>query len=503
MKKNIFILAGAALCLGLSSCGKDFLEMNPTDQISNKRIEELSKQTPSVGAEMQKALLTGMYSWMYTPGAGGTRGDADFGQKSIDLYLDILSGDMVKAANDYGWLGDLQRRIDTQDKTRNTNYMPWRYFYRIIFTANSLIESAGGEADKYEDKELRHLVGQALGMRGYAYFYLTQIFAAEYTPEAKLVPIYTDTKTVDHTVALQKEVYAQAISDLSKAISFLNDFESPGLYAMSSNVAKCYLAYTYAAMGNYKDAEKLSKEVMSAGYKPMGPLDIVYNKTTGGTGFNSVNIPGWIWGTDMTSDMGIDLYSWYGQVDIFTYSYAVAGEPKVIDNVLYNAMKADDIRRGQFIEYDFPLTPANKFYPPVRKAGAQRNIDADYLYLRVSEMYMLHIESLARLKQEDAAKSELKAFLKGRIGDLSYIDGLSGQALLDEIYFQTRIEFWGEGKSYLALKRFKPAVIQFGDNRFDVEWQNKSIAYNHPSMFFKIPENEELNNPFLYVSKGK
>lgn len=83
------------------------------------------------------------------------------------------------------------------------------------------------------------------------------------------------------------------------------------------------------------------------------PKDIVYNP--GGRsyeyengGFNDATLPGVLWGVDVSSDMGIDLHSWWGQTDMFTYSYATGGEPKVISDRLFNAIRDDDVRKGQF-----------------------------------------------------------------------------------------------------------------------------------------------------------
>ena len=76
--------------------------------------------------------------------------------------------------------------------------------------------------------------------------------------------------------------------------------------------------------------------------------------------------------------------------------------------------------------------------------------------------------------------------------DYAYVDGLSGQALKDEIYLQTRMEFWGEGKSYLALKRNKGTVVR-GDNHPSLK--GARIPYNDPRLTFVIPESEILNNP--------
>ena len=85
--------------------------------------------------------------------------------------------------------------------------------------------------------------------------------------------------------------------------------------------------------------------------------------------------------------------------------------------------------------------------------GASTTVTADYIYMRVAEMYLLNAEAAARSGDDAGARTSLKAVLDKRLDDTSYVDGLSGAALLNEIGLQTRIELWGEGKSYLAMKR--------------------------------------------------
>jgi hypothetical protein len=109
----------------------------------------------------------------------------------------------------------------------------------------------------------------------------------------------------------------------------------------------------------------------------------------------------------------------------------------------------------------YKLQPINKFFAPARitcLSGGQRQIETDYVYMRSDEFYLLNAEAKARTAQEPAARTQLSTYLADRITDVSYINGLSGTALLNEIYLQTRIELWGEGKAYLAMKRNKATI---------------------------------------------
>lgn len=494
--KNIYkIIVVIGVVILSYGCTKDFLETEPTNQISSVQIERASKLSP----ELQESNIAGLYTIMYSVESGGLRGNqTDFGQKGLDIYTDMITGDMVLSGLTYGWYGDMAEYKITTDFTDNGNYMPWRYYYRIIFAANNVINAIGGEDMKFEKDEKsilsKHYMGQALAMRGYAYLYLATLFAPEYNPDADLVPIYRTSKDIDKPKAKMKEVLDLAISDLSKAAEHLSDFTRSKKSEVNKYVAEGLLAYAYGYVGNYDKVKTLTKDIIdNGGFVKMGKSEIVYAGDPNVGGFKSVESPGWMWGLDVTLDLGLDLISWWGQVDAFSYSYAAVGDGKVISEGLYDKIRNDDIRKGQFTTNpSFKLYPINKFYPGERKVMGQRNITTDYVYMRVSEMLLLHAESLAKTGDNAGAKKALKDFLADRITDLSYIDGLDGKALLKEIYLQTRIELWGEGKSIFALRRSKEDVV-LGKNH--LYFAGKVLKYNANELYYKIPQNEVINNP--------
>ena len=246
-------------------------------------------------------------------------------------------------------------------------------------------------------------------------------------------------------------------------------------------------------------AKNLTADIIqNGGFTLMDSTQVVYTGDPSIGGFNNVNTPGWMWGVDITLANGLDLVSWWGQMGLFTYSYQWAGDRKAIDKGLFDKIPVDDVRKGQF--YNNPssgyyLLPFNKFYTPERKIGGQRNITTDYVYMRVAEMYLLNAECAARTGDDATARTSLKDLMKLRVPNVNYIDNLSGQSLLNEIYLQTRIELWGEGKSYLAMKRFKATTVR-GSNHQNIV-VGLSIKYNDPRLTFSIPQSEIQNNPFI------
>lgn len=482
--KNKLILSIFASAFLFTSCGDEFLDSQPTEFLTADRLGELGVDNPDLLA----GTVTGIYTMMITTGTGGTTNHTDFGQKGYDIMSDMLCGDMALSANQYGWYRDLAQLQSNQDFTDTDNYMPFRYYYRVIRSCNLAIETLGGNDFVPETDATKHLMGQAKALRGYAYFYLTQLFAREYDPAREILPLYTDpTSQSSLPKSPSSDIYAQIEKDLTEAIDLLANFERTQKVEINQYVAKGLLAYTYAAMGRDGEVKTLTDDIINNGGFPMATTA----QLTGG--FNDINAaPDWMWGFDLTNNEGLDLISWWGQMDLFTYSYAWAGDQKAIDRDLYNAIPVNDARKAQFTTNGtYLLMPVNKFFHANRTIGGQRQITSDYVYMRVDEMHLLNAEASAKSGDEAAAKTRLKNFLALRVPNTDYVDGLSGATLLNEIYKQTRIEFWGEGKSYLAMKRNKATVKRGSNHLFLV---GEEFQYNDPKLMFSIPQAEILNN---------
>ncbi|WP_375334454.1 RagB/SusD family nutrient uptake outer membrane protein [Flagellimonas sp. C4] len=485
---NIKLSVIASLFL-LASCGEDFLDEQPSEFLTQEQVGEAAAVNPAV----IEGTISGIYSTMFATGSGGTTNHDDFGHKGYDIYGDMLSGDMALSVSTYGWYrADITEFQATTDFTRTRNYMPWRFYYRIIRSANLVIDALGGNDVVPELEENRYLMGQAKTLRAHAYFYLTQYYANSYDPSAEILPIYDSPDDLNGPKVTTAEIYALMEKDLNESISLLDGFARSSKSQVDKTVSQAILAYVLASKGDsHQEVMDLTAAVInSGGYTLMNSEEVL-------AGFNDLNTSGWIWGVDLTVDNGLGLVSWWGQMDRFTYSYAWAGDAKAIDSDLYDAIPEDDVRKQQFAAPEgayADLMPLNKFYHPDRVIGGQANITTDYLYLRVAEMYLLHAEAAAKAGQTGAAQTMLKVLLDERVPSSAYVDGLSGQALLDEIYLQTRIELWGEGKSYLSLKRNQGTVVRGANHLSNV---GTAIPYDDERLTFEIPQLEIQNNPFI------
>jgi len=485
-----------------TACSEDFLENRPTSFISNDDLGETALINPSI----VEANLRGIYNQMVSAGIGGTSAQEDFGHKSFDMMSDLLSSDLAQVGARYNRFVGFANYVSTQDNTISIpNYTAWRFYYRIINSANLIIAANGGNDIIPESDAVKGVLGQAKTIRAFAYFYLSQYYAIKYDASAEILPLYINAGEPGKAKSTMGDVYTQMIADLNSAISFMNGYARPNKASINQNVAKGILAYVYASMGQSDEnklAKKLADEVINSGEFTM--MDAA--EVTGG--FTALSTPGWMWGFDITIANDLGLVSWHGFMDYYSYSYQAVGNFRGIDAGLYAKINANDIRKQQFGDPSGPtfaagadpLIPANKFFNLNKVHFGQLPITDDYVYMRVAEMYLLSAEMSAVEGDDAAAKSRLKEVLAKRFSnstDYAYVDALSGQALVDEVVLNTKIEFLAEGKSYLLMKRRKLSNTRGGNHLNRV---GETISYDDPIMTFEIHQREITDNPL--ITKG-
>lgn len=116
----------------------------------------------------------------------------------------------------------------------------------------------------------------------------------------------------------------------------------------------------------------------------------------------------------------------------------------------------------------------------------------DFPMMRAEEMILIKAEAQAMAGNVSGAKSTLENFVKN-YRDPSYVcSASSAEALQDEIWFQRRVELWGEGFSFFDMMRLKKPMDRTGAN------YASNVAFNLPAesqiFLWLIPEDEINNN---------
>ena len=116
--------------------------------------------------------------------------------------------------------------------------------------------------------------------------------------------------------------------------------------------------------------------------------------------------------------------------------------------------------------------------------------------MRLSEAYLLKAEAEARGGDDAAAQQTLFELVSNR--DSAYAKSTkTGDALLAEIFLQSRIELWGEGHEYFTNKRFNVGV----DRSSSTNHQHKAVIPAGKDFTYQIPLSIEINsNPNISSS---
>jgi len=428
-------LAVAALAFSVlaTGCKKDYLETNPTDEVSADLVF-----TTTDGAMVA---LNGTIRTMYS----SLTNHGNFGQKSYDLTSDMMGEDVVLHAQGYNYFtGEYNYAAFSNANASQRPDRTWFYYYRIINNANRIIAQVPNATGTQEDKDL--ITGQALALRAHSYFYLVNFFS-KYGQQNPGVPLYTEPTTEGKGRGTVKEVYDQIYADLTQAEELLAGKSRAHLSHIDEATDQGIFARVALQYGDYAKAlEMAEKAIQNSGATLFSASEYT------ASGFNTLSASEWLWGGEVNVEQATIFASFYSHMDNrqATDGYAALGGQKKITKFLYDKIPDGDVRKTLFQseqDADMPIYSQTKFQ--LRQSG---NWASDYLFMRVAEMHLIKAEAQARLGQDAAAVQTLNSLVSTRYAAYSAA-GLSGDALLEEILLQRKIELWGEGFSILDIKR--------------------------------------------------
>lgn len=451
-------------------------------------LEEQLKETTSVIPSRADASFNGMFTRLGAPGSalGGTRPD-DFGFIMMAFSNDIEAADVVLANSGYNWFS-----VCGQLTSRNADYAnPYiRYAapYNTIADANSVLNSYPSDT---ENQEIIYKLAQARAARAFAYLNLAPYFQFSYLEGGKdlpCVPIVTESTTdfTDNPRATVAEVYALIISDLTYAIDNLEGYVRTDKSRIDRQTALGLRARAYMNMEEWAlaaaDAAKAAE-----GYVPAS-IDEVSRPS-----FYDISEHNWMWGYDMRSDIAMD--NPYATSSAWIRSFSGDGYSagtqvySCINNILYEKIPQSDVRKGWWVDENLEspllayvtwegvsgndvasLTIDNvkmEFLPytnvkfGMNMVGGTLN-DDDWPFMRVEEMILIQAEGLAKSGSEGAAREVLESFVR-TYRDPSYSASAGGRSLADEIWFQRRVELWGEGFANNDTRRLGKPLVRFHD----------------------------------------
>jgi len=525
MKTNSKLSIFAISALVLAGC-QGFDEIKPE---SGTLLESQLKETTAAAPSRADAIYSGMYTKLGVPGGCGYSKPDDFGFIMIGFSADLEAADVVMPNSNYNWFsvcGELSSRTATY---RNP-MIRYKICYDVISAAHDVLNSYDAEST---DPAVQAKIGEAYAIRAFAYLNLAPYFQFSYTssadaPSKPCVPILTlDTKDpANNPRATVQEVYDLILSDLNIAIEKLEGWTRTDKSKIDQQVAYGLRARAYLNMGKYSEALADAQKA-AEGYTPATLAEV-------STPFMySISEHNWIWGYDMTDLLAANYL--YATTSAWLRSFSGDGYSPAcqtycfINTLLYDKIPDTDVRKGWWVDENLqsplleglqwdelkgqdiasglianvkePFMPYTNVKFGVSKLGTTTN-DEDWCWMRVEEMILIQAECLANLNQEQQAKTMLESFVK-TYRDPSYSAIAKGLTLKDEIWFQRRVELWGEGFSNNDTRRLNKPLVRFhGDkeNNYPDAFRFNMTA-DDGWWLMRFPQTETNNNKAVVDNK--
>ena len=518
MKKLLYISFAVAPVLFATSCIEEIDPQSSTvskDQVANAP-GSTDKLTAAITSQMTGSPLYGStpsdYAW-------------DFGYTTTFIWRNVMGQDMVNLDDKTNWYSTWAYCGTGLGPAYAICQAPWTYYYGFIKNCNNVISTIPAEHATGQDKIN---LGIAHAMRAMFYMDLARMYCPTTygkDPQALTVPIVTEKTTIamatNNPQATNEKMFEFILEDLTKAEDELADYKRADVYTPDLSVVYGLKARAYLTMEKWADAEKYAKLAQN-GYTPMTGAQYTDRET----GFNSPN-GAWMFGTTfksndpcITQNDGDSSWGSWMVMEITeqgAMGYAANyGVPFHIDRHLYNTIPATDIRKDCFVSFDVPdmsdteaIEYCREHYSdyPETLVGINQNAGYNYgcgglsvkfrpaggdaghndvsigfcvavPYMRVEEMMLIEAEA-AGMQDEGRGINLLTSFAQLR--DPYYTYGQHNEtyqsdyatAFQNEVWWQRRVEFWGEDVSYWDIKRLQKGIIRSyeGTNHpADTQW---------------------------------
>ena len=534
MKLNkIFFAVFASLAIAACS---DIDEIVPE---SGTMLASQVQETNLILPSRAEASFTGMFTNIGKPQKMYSTPD-DWEFLMINFCNDLEGADALIPDSGYNWFS-VCGELSSRNANYRNPYIRYRAPYNMIADVNTFIAGYPIDVDDPNSENYSadaiNLIAQTKVLRAWSYMLLATSYQFNYqiAGDKPCVPLVTETFDGDYSQnprATVKEVYDQIIADLDYAVEHLEGASRSTKAYIDGNVAHGMRARAFLAMGEWQKAYD-DAVAAASGYTPASIADV--SKPY----FYDISEPNWIWGYDMTTDMAMNgrystTTSWLRSFS--NWGYAPACQCYTcINKMLWNKIPSSDVRKGWWVDENLesPLLDGLKWpgFDDVANADdgsdklaflAYTNVkfgvntmattsnDEDMPLMRVEEMILIQAECQANLGNSSKATEILTNFVK-TYRDPAYDVNGRGLSLLNEIWFQRRVELWGEGFYVPDMRRLNKPLVRFlgtddstnmpTNFRFnmaaDDAWNLLRFPQGEMNTNFAIVDNEGSNQPTI------
>lgn len=412
----------------------------------------------------------------------------DYGYPSLLHIRDVMTADLTVPSTGYDWYDSWACNQYMGESFVYAQYI-WNTYRDLIFQSNLLLANIND--DNIKEPTIMGAKVEAHIFR--ALFYLEAAQMYEFLPNDKTSnintagndvlnltlpivkePVMPQRPVINIPRATRKEMAAFILEDLNVAEENMN-YTSSSKETPHIDVVYGLKARLYMWIGDYENAKKYARMAIE---KNTGHVMTQEECLSKNDGFNTPD-PWMLATTTCPEDAPVitGIVNWTSWMSPEAqYGYSSAGATSIIDAAMYNRMSNTDFRKlmykaptGHVLESKVPYIDAKQGavlpeYAAIKFRPNDGNTE-DYLtgsvssvpIMRIEEMYFIEAEAAERLTPGEGT-ALLADFMK-KHRDAEYTFPADVEAI-DEILFQKRVEFWGEGISFFDIKRANLSVTR-------------------------------------------
>ena len=518
--KNIFVKSFAIFSIALiaAGCVKETFPTGGT--ITEGQVES----SPNSLQYMVNGIPSAMMASGTAGYASNYGYHADFGIAGIHLMTEAMLEDLTVSGDlGYFWFGAFFQNVSMGADYIYCSYF-WDCYYAWIKAVNDVIVRAGVVDEETDPTILSALgqayAYRAMCYLDLARLYEPKgndLAPVSDDIKGLTVPIVTELTTEAEAKynprATREDMYDFIFSDLEKAEEYLNaadnTYTRPTLGAVYGMYARAYLELGAADdkinRGYYKKAGEYARmAIETSGKTPL--TEAQWHDPRSGFNDGSAN-NSWIWGLSLSVENASNIITNIAHIAPgAVWGYSVLSLPSV-NKAMYERINFADFRKKSWLDPENTWNPSSANYTPdhgyqfcgsddplsgyesygitnahqyflawaapyvnikFRPANGQcveytEGNCADHVLMRVEEMYFIEIESTLYKSGGglDAAKKLLNDFMRTyRYATYDCSRITSETAFIQELLFQKRVEFWGEGILIYDYKRLNQGVAR-------------------------------------------
>lgn len=495
LKLHLKFIAFSIMLLALSSCGKDFLELDPEHSSTNTSFFNTAAQMEQavIGSYVPLRDLTNLEYWVFAEMRSDNTAFQYYNQDRGLENRDLVEYFLIPAS-----------AVDPLETF-------WQKSYTGIARANTVLDNIDNVPDLDEGQREQY-IGEARFLRAFYYFNLVQQFGGV---PLELTSVTSPDNAQSEGRASREEVFNSIIEDVSIASTNLPIVGNANGGRATSGAAKTLLAKAHMAQGNFSEAESVLREINEYSLLQGGPN--VYRDIFDPNNADNSEI---IFSVQyLGSEEGLGSNFLY-QFAPNTSGNLVTGDPQMPTlgaangwnqptQDMINAYEEGDLRKGASLELGFTDEDGNFVEEPyVSKYNfgfeLSGSTNVNFPTLRYADVLLMLAESLNEQGYVASGEAfDLVNQVRNRAGleDISSSEASNQEELRDAIFQERRVELAFENHRWYDLLRREDVVeimsehgVEQAEIRGDIV-PSGAYEITQNALLLPIPQREiTLNN---------